>query len=86
MERCVVPSQVLPDLDIPTSNQNDGDNNDTSKNAIPTNEPSMGINGFGNTPFAIHSQRVIMATNQSRDSNAWRLRLGLSPLDNYGQI
>ena len=83
MERCVVPSQVLPDLDIPINNQNDGDN-DKLKKPIPTNELSVGINGFGNTPFAIHSRRVIMATNQSRDSNAWRLRLGLSSLDNYG--
>lgn len=73
MERCVVPSQVLQDLDIPCIDKDD------ENNPIPTNEPSMGINGFGNTPFAIHSQRVIMMTsNTKHERDQWKHRLGSS--------
>ena len=66
MTRCVVPSQTLEDIEAPPK-------------VIPVPfEDSAGVNGFGNSPFRIKSQRVLVSTQQdTKEEEEWATLLGL---------
>jgi 20S proteasome subunit beta 2 len=67
MTRCVVPSQVLEDIEAPPK---------AATPPLPA-EDSAGVNGFGNSPFRIKSQRVLMNTVQHATKEAeWATLLG----------
>lgn len=69
LERCVVPAQKLPELETVKDE-------DTAAVAAP-NPNSVGTNGFGNTPFGISSQRVIVESKRVKEMMEWSYLLGL---------
>jgi hypothetical protein len=61
--RCTVPEEVLEDIQIATKEE------DKSPSV-----PSIGVNGFGNTPFAIESTReriVSIKADKERQTSRW---------------
>ncbi len=65
MQRCVVPSQILDDI-LPMEEE------------VTHVEHSAGTNGFGNTPFGINSQRVIVRSQVEEFHEQWSILLGTS--------
>lgn len=67
MKRCVVPPQRLEKLE---------DNIDDEKDQAAESDAS-GTNGFGNTPFGIASQRVLVESKRAQELKDWSILLGL---------
>jgi 20S proteasome subunit beta 2 len=82
LQRCVVPEETLEDEFLSSSSSETIAAADALSKAKEATTPSIGVNGFGNLPFAIESKKIRLVNLEESEEERlakWNSILGLLP-------